>query len=148
MRSPKAVGSPSSHLHTSYLKGFGTTPLSVLFQPLPTSFGRKLLLPKYYRSPIFNKFSVGLQFIGFPYTHPKPERCDRPNLSPAGRRGRLSTPIFQRNLGCALNSRPLYLVWVGKLELPAIARPADEGLTGLVSEQFQQELPQLDGSTA
>lgn len=42
----------------------------------------------------------------------------------------------------------LYLIWIGKLELPAITRPADEGLTGLVSEQLQQELPQLDGSTA
>lgn len=48
---------------------------------------------------------------------------------------------------CSIPGRS-HLVWVGKFEFPAVARPADEGLAGLVGEQFQQELPQLDGSTA
>lgn len=41
-----------------------------------------------------------------------------------------------------------YLIRVGELELPAISRPGDEALTGLVCQQLQQELPQLDGARA
>ena len=37
-----------------------------------------------------------------------------------------------------------HLVRIRHLELPAVARPADEGLAGLVRQELQQELPQLD----
>ena len=43
---------------------------------------------------------------------------------------------------------PGHLVRVGHLELPAVASPADERLTGLVRQELQQELPQLDGPRA
>lgn len=41
-----------------------------------------------------------------------------------------------------------HLIWVRKLELPAIACPADEGLARLVGQQLQKKLPQLDGAAA
>jgi len=41
---------------------------------------------------------------------------------------------------------PRHLVRIGHLELPAVSGPADEGLAGLVREELQQELPQLDGT--
>lgn len=41
-----------------------------------------------------------------------------------------------------------HLIWVGKLELPAVACPADEGLARLVGQQLQEKLPQLDGAAA
>ena len=41
-----------------------------------------------------------------------------------------------------------HLVRVGQLELPAVAGPGDEVLAGLVGEELQQELPQLDGPRA
>ena len=43
---------------------------------------------------------------------------------------------------------PGHLVRVGHLELPAVPGPGDEVLAGLVGEQLQQELPQLDGTRA
>ena len=39
-----------------------------------------------------------------------------------------------------------YLIGVGELELPGVPRPGDEGGAGLVGEELQQELPQLDGT--
>lgn len=48
-----------------------------------------------------------------------------------------------------LISRPWsYLVGVSQLEFPSVPSPADERLAGLVGEQFQEKLPQLDRSTA
>lgn len=41
-----------------------------------------------------------------------------------------------------------HLIWVGELELPAVSRPADEGLAGLVGQELQEKLPQLYGSAA
>lgn len=41
-----------------------------------------------------------------------------------------------------------HLIWVRELKLPAVACPADEGLAGLVGQQLQEKLPQLDGATA
>lgn len=41
-----------------------------------------------------------------------------------------------------------HLIWVRKLELPAVACPADEGLARLVGQQLQKKLPQLDGAAA
>lgn len=41
-----------------------------------------------------------------------------------------------------------HLIWVRKLELPAVACPADEGLARLVGQQLQEKLPQLDGAAA
>lgn len=38
------------------------------------------------------------------------------------------------------------LVRVRELELPAIAGPADDVLARLVSEELQEELPELDGT--
>lgn len=38
-----------------------------------------------------------------------------------------------------------HLIRIGELELPAVARPRDEPLAALVSQQLKQELPQLDG---
>ena len=46
---------------------------------------------------------------------------------------------------CVLGS---HLIWVGELELPSVSRPADEGLTGLIGQELQEKLPQLDGSAA
>ena len=43
---------------------------------------------------------------------------------------------------------PGHLVRVGHLELPAVPGPGDEVLAGLVGEELQQELPQLDGARA
>ena len=43
---------------------------------------------------------------------------------------------------------PRHLVRVRHLELPAVSGPADEGLAGLVRQELQQELPQLDGPRA
>ena len=40
------------------------------------------------------------------------------------------------------------LVRVGHLELPTVARPGDEVLAGLVRQQLEQELPQLDWSAS
>lgn len=41
-----------------------------------------------------------------------------------------------------------HLIWVGQLEFPAVACPADEGLARLVGQQLQEKLPQLDGAAA
>ena len=41
-----------------------------------------------------------------------------------------------------------HLIRVGELELPAVARPTDEGLAGLVRQELQKKLPQLDGTAA
>lgn len=41
-----------------------------------------------------------------------------------------------------------HLIRVGKLELPAVSSPADEGLAGFVRQELQQKLPELDGSAA
>ena len=41
-----------------------------------------------------------------------------------------------------------HLIRVGELELPAVARPTDEGLAGLVRQELQEKLPQLDGTAA
>lgn len=41
-----------------------------------------------------------------------------------------------------------HLIWVRELEFPAVACPADEGLAGLVGQQLQKKLPQLDGAAA
>ena len=41
---------------------------------------------------------------------------------------------------------PRHLVRVRHLELPAVSGPGYEGLAGLVREELQQELPQLDGT--
>ena len=43
---------------------------------------------------------------------------------------------------------PRHLVRVRHLELPPVSGPADEGLAGLVRQELQQELPQLDGPRA
>ena len=43
---------------------------------------------------------------------------------------------------------PGNLIRVHHLELPSVPRPADEALAGLVRQQLQQELPQLDGTRA
>ena len=40
----------------------------------------------------------------------------------------------------------LYLIRIRELELPGIPGPGDEGGAGLVREELQQELPQLDRS--
>lgn len=39
-----------------------------------------------------------------------------------------------------------HLFWINKLELPLSTSPSNAVLTVPVSEKFQQELPQLDGS--
>ena len=39
-----------------------------------------------------------------------------------------------------------HLIRIHHLELPTISCPGYEALAGLVSEQLQQELPQLDGT--
>lgn len=54
------------------------------------------------------------------------------------------------HLGLVLPDAPptSYFVRVGELELPAVACPRDEPLAGLVGEQFEEELPQLDGAAA
>ena len=39
-----------------------------------------------------------------------------------------------------------YLVRVAHLELPTVPGPGDEALAGLVRQQLQDELPQLDGT--
>lgn len=41
-----------------------------------------------------------------------------------------------------------HLIWVGELEFPAVACPADEGLARLVGQQLQEKLPQLDRAAA
>ena len=41
-----------------------------------------------------------------------------------------------------------HLVRVCEFELPAVPGPGDELLAGLVREELQQELPQLDGAGA
>lgn len=41
-----------------------------------------------------------------------------------------------------------HLIRVRELEFPAVACPADEGLARLVSQELQEELPQLDWTTA
>ena len=41
-----------------------------------------------------------------------------------------------------------HLVRVCEFELPAVPGPGDELLAGLVCEELQQELPQLDGAGA
>lgn len=41
-----------------------------------------------------------------------------------------------------------HLIWVGELEFPAVAGPADEGLARLVGQQLQEKLPQLDRAAA
>lgn len=40
-----------------------------------------------------------------------------------------------------------HLVGVREFELPAVSRPADERLAGLVCKELQQKLPQLNRST-
>ena len=57
--------------------------------------------------------------------------------------------FFVVHFGFVLSRAPSagHLVGVGELELPAVARPADEVLAGFVGEKFQEELPQLDRST-
>ena len=45
----------------------------------------------------------------------------------------------------ANNASHSHLVRIRHLELPAVPRPGDEGLTGLVGEELQDELPELDG---
>ena len=41
-----------------------------------------------------------------------------------------------------------YLIGVGQLELPAVARPAYARLTAAVGQELQEELPELNGATA
>ena len=41
-----------------------------------------------------------------------------------------------------------YLVRVRQLELPAVPRPVDVRLARLVRQEFEEELPELDRSTA
>lgn len=41
-----------------------------------------------------------------------------------------------------------HLIRVRELEFPAVACPADEGLAGLVGQELQEELPQLDRAAA
>ena len=41
-----------------------------------------------------------------------------------------------------------YLIGVGQLELPAVARPAYAGLAAAVGQELQEELPELNGATA
>lgn len=57
--------------------------------------------------------------------------------------------LFIVHLGFIFANAPApgHLIRVGELELPAVTGPADEMLTGLVCEEFQQELPQLDWTT-
>jgi len=43
---------------------------------------------------------------------------------------------------------PCHLVRVGHLELPPVPGPDDEVLAGLVCEQFEEELPELNGTGA
>ena len=52
----------------------------------------------------------------------------------------LSYPVTQPSIN------QTHLIGVGHLELPAVPRPGDKVLTGLVGEQLQDELPQLDGT--
>ena len=47
----------------------------------------------------------------------------------------------------ALSPSDGHLIRVNHSELPPIASPADDVLTVLVTEQLQQELPQLDGTS-
>lgn len=39
-----------------------------------------------------------------------------------------------------------HLIRVGEFEFPAVAGPADDVLTGGVSQQLQKKLPQLNGA--
>ena len=39
-----------------------------------------------------------------------------------------------------------HLIRVGHFELPAVTGPGDEVLAGLVGEELQDELPELDGA--
>ena len=41
-----------------------------------------------------------------------------------------------------------YLVRVRQFELPAVPRPVDVRLTRFIRQEFEEELPQLDRSTA
>ena len=41
-----------------------------------------------------------------------------------------------------------YLVRIREFEFPTVSCPADKVLAGLVREQLEQELPQLDGAGA
>lgn len=41
-----------------------------------------------------------------------------------------------------------HLIGVRELEFPAVACPADEGLARLIGQELQEELPQLDRTTA
>ena len=43
-------------------------------------------------------------------------------------------------------NKSTHLIGIDHLELPAVAGPGDEGLTRLVAEQLQEELPELDGA--
>lgn len=54
------------------------------------------------------------------------------------------------HLGLVLADAPASgnLVRVGELELPAVPCPRDEPLAGLVGQQLEEELPQLDGTAA
>ena len=63
--------------------------------------------------------------------------------------------IFNRNTTCpctCIINHPVeiklsaYLVRVAHLELPTVPGPGDEALAGLVRQQLQDELPQLDGT--
>ena len=61
-----------------------------------------------------------------------------------------SRQLLVIHLGFILPESPpsRHLVRVGQFELPAVAGPGDEVLAGLVGEELQQELPQLDGARA
>jgi len=61
-----------------------------------------------------------------------------------------SAQFFIIHLGFILALAPPlgHLVWIDQFELPTIARPADEGLARLFSEELEKELPQLDWPTS
>jgi len=60
----------------------------------------------------------------------------------------LGPPVWQCVSGPRGRVATSHLIGVGELELPAVARPADEGLAGLVRQELQEKLPQLDGAAA
>ena len=59
-----------------------------------------------------------------------------------------ATEFLVVHLGLVLADAPTarHLVRVGEFELPAVAGPRDKVLATLVGQQFQKELPQLDGA--
>lgn len=61
-----------------------------------------------------------------------------------------ATKFFVVHLGLVLADTPSarHLVGVSQFEFPFVARPGYERLTSTIGQQFQQELPQLYGSTA